>query len=398
MKRLLIVVLSCLVQSIYADSWFQKSDFGGISRSYSISFTIGDKAYVGLGMGNVYKKDFWEYDPATNTWVQKANFPGASRIYSVGFSIDSMGYVCTGRDSLGVSLNDLWQYNPVLNTWSQKANFAGPGLQGAFAFSIGNYGYVGTGSINTVFYRYDPSTDTWLQKASFPSSNRKFATSFTINQKGYVVGGLEIVGLMGTAKKDLWEYDPVNDVWLQKANLPVMNGRFYAVSFCIGQKGYVGTGRGPNNYNSDFYEYDPILDNWTQKLSFSGDARCFGVGFSIGNKGYIGLGLDSLANNNDLWEYTQDTLTLVYEKKNSSSHFFISPNPASCCINLNFEKSNCEKMNVAIIDSKGSKILSFLFDANNFNQTIDIHELAVGIYFIVASNEEKYCSERFIKD
>ena len=42
-------------------------------------------------------KDFWEYDPATNTWTQKADFGGTTRSVAVGFSIGSKGYIGTGR-------------------------------------------------------------------------------------------------------------------------------------------------------------------------------------------------------------------------------------------------------------------------------------------------------------
>ena len=40
----------------------------------------------------------------------------------------------------------------------------------------------------------------------------------------------------------------------------------------------------------DFWEYDPVLNTWTQKADFGGAARGDAVGFSIGDKGYIGHG------------------------------------------------------------------------------------------------------------
>lgn len=64
------------------------------------------------------------------------------------------------------------------------------------------------------------------------------------------------------------------------------SARFGAVAFTIGEKGYIGTGY--NNSRSkikSFYEYDPINDVWTQKADFGGVGRNQAVGFSIGNKG-----------------------------------------------------------------------------------------------------------------
>ena len=70
-------------------------------------------------------KDFWEYDPATNTWTQKADFGGTARYVAVGFSIGSKGYIGTGDDDLNQFLKDFWEYDPATNTWTQKADFGG---------------------------------------------------------------------------------------------------------------------------------------------------------------------------------------------------------------------------------------------------------------------------------
>ena len=46
----------------------QEGNFAGIARSSAIGFSIGNKGYIGTGMGsgsgNKYAiKDLWEYDP-----------------------------------------------------------------------------------------------------------------------------------------------------------------------------------------------------------------------------------------------------------------------------------------------------------------------------------------------
>ena len=48
--------------------------------SIAVAFSIGSKAYIGTGQDDSsYYKDFWEYDPATDTWTQKADFGGDRR-------------------------------------------------------------------------------------------------------------------------------------------------------------------------------------------------------------------------------------------------------------------------------------------------------------------------------
>lgn len=103
-------------------------------------------------------------------------------------------------------------------------------------------------------------------------------------------------------KSDFWEYDPVTDTWIQKADF-ADTAPYGAVGFSIGDKGYAGTGYSESagfvsfNY---FWQYDPAVDTWTQKADFGGTPRFDAVGFSIGNKGYIGSGSDT----KDFWEYT----------------------------------------------------------------------------------------------
>ena len=59
--------------------WSQKLDFAGSGRSAAAAFSIGAKGYIGTGYDGSYKKDFWEFDAASNTWTQKADFAGSPR-------------------------------------------------------------------------------------------------------------------------------------------------------------------------------------------------------------------------------------------------------------------------------------------------------------------------------
>ena len=82
-------------------------------------------------------KDFYEYDPATNTWTQKADFGGTGRYYAAGFSIGSKGYIGTG--GLVLLFKDFWEYTPATaqtpGTWTATGsmNVARAILYGDFA-------------------------------------------------------------------------------------------------------------------------------------------------------------------------------------------------------------------------------------------------------------------------
>ncbi len=136
------------------NSWTQKANFGGVTRAGAVGLSIGNKGYIGTGHfydqskgSEIFLTDFWEYDPATDKWTQKASFGGTKRTLAVGFTIGKYGYIGTGTGLIsGVRTNnrDFWEYNPGSDTWKKKADFGGYARYGAVGFAIGNKAYVGT--------------------------------------------------------------------------------------------------------------------------------------------------------------------------------------------------------------------------------------------------------------
>mgnify|MGYP004537086437 CR=1 FL=1 len=287
--------------------WYSRSQFEGLARNSAVSFTIGDKAYVGLGTDGTTKfKDFWEYNPATNTWTQKADFPGVGRYLAVGFGADGKGYVGTGYDGVN-KLKDFWEYNPATNAWTQKADFGGSARYNAVGLSIAGKGYIGTGfdgNAKKDFWQYDPGTDTWTQKPSFGGNKRQGAVGFTLSNRGYLLLGAD----NGTNMTDVWSYDPSTEQWIQHNEL--ISGADYdysgvprvnAASFVVNNHGFVALGSNGSTLNN-CYEYDPDADTWTLKTAFAGSARTYPVGFGLGDKGYVGLGLSSSLRLDDFWQ------------------------------------------------------------------------------------------------
>ncbi|MFK7787367.1 MAG: hypothetical protein AB8B56_19745, partial [Crocinitomicaceae bacterium] len=74
------IALLCVLVSQEAmasiSGWTPKANFGAEARHRGIGMSIGNKGYMGLGHyngagPNIVKKDWWEYDPATNSWTQR---------------------------------------------------------------------------------------------------------------------------------------------------------------------------------------------------------------------------------------------------------------------------------------------------------------------------------------
>ena len=286
-------------------AWSQKSNFGGTARTFATGFSIANKGFIGTGLDNNFRKDFWEFDPVNNTWTQKTNFGGSARFVAVSFSSSIYGYIGSGSQPSPVDSKEFWEYNYQNNSWAQKASYPGDALGIAVGFSIGDKGYIGTGSAGPTnpylndFWEYDRISNTWTRKADFPGLPRQGAVGFNIGSKGYVGTGIGEYGIM----KDFWEYNPMNDTWTQKADFGG-TARYNAVAFVINEKAYVGTGREISSAaRKDIWEYDPNLNSWTRKTDLLGQPRWGAVAFSIANKGYVGTGFDGNNDFRDFYEY-----------------------------------------------------------------------------------------------
>jgi N-acetylneuraminic acid mutarotase len=332
MKHLLFAV--CLLLSAFSFTSCNKNDddtdaiigvwsggaqFEGPPRSGAVTFTINNRAYVGLGWNGTDKfKDFWVYNPDNRSWRQIAPFPGVARYNAVAFAVGNKGYVGTGYDGAN-RLSDFYEYDPNANTWTKKKDFAGGARYSAVGLSIGDKGYVGTGYgtiSGTVvgaanlkdFWEYNPSTDAWTQKASLFGNKRIGATAFTIGSYGYVLSGTD----NGATLTDNEAYDPSTDTWTSMRSLTNNStdgydysavARNYGASFVVNGKGYVTAGEGSK---VDCWEFNPEADTWTQKTNFPGAARTYAVGFGLGSTGYVATGSNGSTRLDDVWELAPD--------------------------------------------------------------------------------------------
>lgn len=142
--------------------------------------------------------------------------------------------------------------------------------------------------------------DSWTAKAALPANGRFGAIGFGIGRKGYMGLGMDADdGLY----RDFWEFDPVTNVWTQKADFGG-TARALATAFSAGNKGYVGTGLDADGWRKDFWQYNPVSNQWIRRADFGGTERAFATGFSLNGKGYIGTGYDRYDSlMNDFWEY-----------------------------------------------------------------------------------------------
>lgn len=294
-------------------NWYKSGipSFGGSARSRAVSFVIGSKGYIGTGSTSETisrVKDFWSYDATAKIWSQVAEFAGTGRQEAVAFVVADKAYVGTGYDGNTALDNgykkDFYQYDPATNKWKAVADF--PIVRNtASAFTLGDKGYVGLGynasNYFQDFYQYDPATDKWTEVATFTGGKRRGANAFTIGGKAYVGFGLNNSAV---STKDLYQFDPAGNggkgAWIKMEDSNTdLNARAFGFTLVMNEKAYIVGGTGL----SDVWEYTPGTNTWVSVAPFLGGSRSYAAGFSLGNIGYLGTGIGGAVNSDDFWAF-----------------------------------------------------------------------------------------------
>ena len=299
--------------TVLPGSWDKLGDFEGNPRGGAVSFVIDGVAYIGGGFNNDALlqgvspngrlNDFWRYDATSDSWKRVADFPGTPRSQAVAFALNGKGYVGTGTDGT-YDLSDFYEFDPnngANGTWTQIADFGYTQDQGSASVSKrhGSLGFtVNDGDKDRAFvggghflgdlkdlWEYDPTNNVWIQQPSMGGSKRQNGFVMVINNIAYVGGGLD----NRTYTQDFYKFDVTQlasgTPWtrLNPFSGKDVNGnavaqprpRESAVTFTIDGKGYLmGGNPGPTG---DTWQYDPTKDSWIQYFSFTGNTPIAGV-------------------------------------------------------------------------------------------------------------------------
>jgi hypothetical protein len=157
-------------------------------------------------------------------------------------------------------------------------------------------------------FEYDPVNDTYTQKANVPNP-RFWCTVAVVNSKIYLIGGHHA----GVANNDNQEYDPATDTWAIKSPFPGIRWGMARENPVINGKIYVSHGLDGSAFHTENYAYDPATDSWELKAPAKHPRDGVGCGI-INNKIYIiggradfsgPYGLDK----NEVYDPSSDTWT-----------------------------------------------------------------------------------------
>jgi hypothetical protein len=236
------------------DSWIDTIKLPENSGNKPIAFSINEKGYL------LIQNNFWEYNLSTGMWTKKQNYPGVFTSYIYSFNTDINGYIGDCHNN-----KELWQYNSNSDEWVKMNNFPG-GFQvqdppwGYFSFTVNNRGYVGInrfGAGEIQFWEYNSVTNIWSNRTEYPSGAYSNWGCFVVGNKAYLGLGFLQTGAAGAVSNKIWEYNPINDSWVNYHDCP--KSLAVCASFSINNKGYV---LGINTlYDEDntkyLYQFDP---------------------------------------------------------------------------------------------------------------------------------------------
>ncbi|OYU93943.1 MAG: hypothetical protein CFE21_18310 [Bacteroidetes bacterium B1(2017)] len=167
------------------------------STNYSTAFVNDNKVYITAGDNT----DLIEINLDTKVWIKKNKIPISPREGLVSFSIGNKGYLGLGADpNNGNRFIDFYEYDASNDTWIRKKNFeittqtisagTGIGINGKGHIFGGNNGLQwNTGvDLNYFYCVYDPEQDDWVNY-QIPYSNITSNRPIAVELDGYIYGG-----------------------------------------------------------------------------------------------------------------------------------------------------------------------------------------------------------------
>ncbi len=378
MKSIIVFISLFIPLSIVfaqPDTWMPIDSMNGSGKSVAASCVLNDNGYVIGGFtGTDFTRKMYSYDPIQNDWDDEVSVGGETgsgnnRGSAIAFAINNIAYYGLGQGSTANYYRDFWSFDPVTQTWTQQADFAGSARHGAVAFANNEVGFVGTGQdangLCKDFFKYIPSSNTWEQIADFGGTARKFAVGHMIGTEGYVMMGDD-----GVYKNDSWVYVSQFDVWAPLTGLPGA-GRSGVASWVDYPSIFIACGeKADGTVTNEVWEYNIFGEDWVQRASVPGPMRKHPVAFSINGMGYLGAGYAPGGQFLDDFYSYQRVLTTQNQEQLTVSLF---PNPSS-----DFVMVDQETIEEATAINELGQAISLQIS----NNQLDIRGLASGTYLI----------------
>jgi N-acetylneuraminic acid mutarotase len=309
MRRIFITLMVVIVINAVATTsifsqvgmWVKKQDMP-TARYAMASAVVNGNIYVIGGWGNNKYLDTVEmYDPRLDRWETKASI-SQGNFGVVAAVVNGKIYAIGGWTGGNNVLSTVEEYDPINDKWTKKANmptartWVSTAVVDGIIYAIG--GVDSTGHFTSVVEAYNPVTNQWSRKANMPLSSDCLIA--VVDGKVYAMGFEEFVGnICCNYKSDVYEYDPVTDTWVRKADIPTarvaisvdaIDGKIYAVGGMTSEHPIIKT--------SKVEIYNPKTNTWDKGIDLI-NARAFHVSALIDGRIYIIGGVNDWPDGND---------------------------------------------------------------------------------------------------
>ena len=232
-----------------ADSWTTIGTTPLAPRVSATAIVVDGKAYIGLGFthgiyqAEAYLKDWWRFDPTTNTWDSLAAYPATNTVGGICYCEEQTIYYAYGFGTgFGAAI---YGYNTAANSWSELAptHLRMLSVMAPAGGSIDGRSFIGSGYRtydSNLWYEINWQGD-WTERAPIPGA-RNMAICAAGTSHLYLAGGRLFHGELSGGKvyDDILRYDPAANQWTLAAHLPV--GAEHMIGFTLGGKAYIGLG------------------------------------------------------------------------------------------------------------------------------------------------------------
>lgn len=268
------------------------------ARTAAVAFAIGDRAYVwgGRDEHGRLSNTLYCYDAKEDRWTSLGTTPLSPRVSATAAVVGSKAYIGLGfsqgiyRDS--AYLRDWWSFDPATQTWDSLAPYPATNTVGGISYVEDNavyYAYGFSTGFGSTVYQYDTQTNHWSELVQ--QHTRMLSV---MAPSGCSLKGRHFIGSgYRTADQDSWYEIHWQEPWSECA--PIPGARSMAVSaagtdciYLAGGRAFHGEMSGGKVYD-DILRYDVKTNTWTLAGRLPTGAEHM-IGFTLGGKTYIGLG------------------------------------------------------------------------------------------------------------
>ena len=282
-------------------------------RACGIYFAADSTAYIATGrlQDGGYTSSMLRYNASTDTWTEtstplqpRAN--GTACVTSQGVFI-GLGYNHGSIYESDSYLRDWWLFDPSTETWTRLADCPSDKTDAAVCWSDGQSIRVAcgfNGFTNDVF-RYDISTDSWA-KTDTDSPIRVFSAVAASCQGRHFLG----TGYRRHSHDEWWEC--FADGHYEKRSSVPGQGRHNAACAATRNAVWVIAGLHYGDtlttgfFFDDIVRYTPADDQWTLCGTLPCGTLENGAACAIGNRIYFGLGEDKNGQLHTSWYYVEE--------------------------------------------------------------------------------------------